>query len=248
MAPGGQYRANRERGKSQFLSFLCEQKYLGQKYLTTKLDTGSRAYQGRGRFCSSGDRSRNALQRRTFNSNGMLKRGSRRCCDPFHERNVVNSKLTSSRGYLSWQLCFRQSLISRFAHRGPKPQAYTEKRSALKIECVIGRRKRTQFILAFRSNNCFVEKRSVGMGPALDTADNFLKARDQYENEKWPRISDEAWKVIAVVRSAAERDHPLAQQVLGDALTRSHSPWAHDADASAEVSTVFAERTGRRKG
>jgi hypothetical protein len=46
---------------------------------------------------------------------------------------------------------------------------------------------------------------------------------EEYENVDWPMILDEAWKVIAVLRSAAERGHPVAQQVLGDALTRSHA-------------------------
>jgi TPR repeat protein len=57
---------------------------------------------------------------------------------------------------------------------------------------------------------------------------------EEYENEEWPKVLDEACKVIAVLRSAAERGHPVAQEVLGEELTRQSSTWGRDADESAE--------------
>jgi TPR repeat protein len=86
--------------------------------------------------------------------------------------------------------------------------------------------------------SAFVEElfEELGWRASPEPRDLFFGEDDEeeYENEEWPGILDEAWKVIAVLRSAAERGHPVALQVLGDRLTKSHSTWAHDANAQAE--------------
>jgi TPR repeat protein len=56
---------------------------------------------------------------------------------------------------------------------------------------------------------------------------------EEYENQ-WLRELDEACKVITVLRSAAEKGHPVAQEVLGRELTRHSSTWRRDSDEFAE--------------
>ena len=86
--------------------------------------------------------------------------------------------------------------------------------------------------------SAFVEELFEELGRLASPAsrDLFLGEDDEeeYENEEWPKILDEAWKVIAVLRFAAERGHPVAQEVLGRELTRQSSTWGRDDDESAE--------------
>jgi TPR repeat protein len=96
-----------------------------------------------------------------------------------------------------------------------------------------------QLILALPDQTCaFVEElfEELGWRASPEPRDVFGGEDDEEEfyNEEWPLMLDEALKVIAVLRSAAQRGHPVAQEVLGRELTRQSSTWGRDADESAE--------------